>query len=165
MPVIRQHPIFWAMIGIPVAAVLASFYTFYLAISDSEPELPSQYVSEGSALDADFARAQRAIDAGISLNLDFRQAEKAGIVEARYASTTGVPAPEILRLSLTHTTLSELDRQLTLTHIANSDLYRATGAPLPSGRWLVEVSVDDWRLRGRLESASSVVELGAHDGG
>jgi len=164
MSATRHHPIFWAMIGIPVAAVLASFYTFYLAVSGSEPELPPQYVSEGSALDADFARAQRAIDAGITLRITWLKRQPPA-VEAEYVSTSGVAAPVTLALRMTHSTLPALDQTLTLTRVAGTERYRANLDALPAGAWLIEVSTADWRLRGRIKSTGGTVVLGAGDGG
>lgn len=164
MPATRHHPIFWAMIGIPAAAVLASFYTLYLAVSGSEPELPPQYVSEGSALDADFARAQRAIDAGITLRITWLQQQPPAI-EAQYVSTSGVAAPVSLALRMTHSTRPALDQTLTLTRVEGTERYLANIASLPPGAWLIEVSAADWRLRGRIESSGDAVILGANDGG
>ncbi len=164
MPATRHHPIFWAMIGIPAAAVLASFYTLYLAVSGSEPELPPQYVSEGSALDADIARAQRAIDAGITLRIDWLQQQPPAI-EADYVSKSGVAAPATLKVRMTHATLPALDQTLTLVRVVGTERYRASIDSLPSGAWLIEVSAADWRLRGRIESSGGAVILGATNGG
>lgn len=164
MSATRHHPIFWAMIGIPAAAVLASFYTLYLAVSGSEPELPPQYVSEGSALDADFARAQRAIDAGITLRITWLQQQPPAI-EAQYVSTSGVAAPVTLALRMTHSTLPALDQTLTLTRVAGTERYRTNLDALSAGAWLIEISAADWRLRGRIESTGGTVVLGADDGG
>lgn len=164
MSATRHHPIFWAMLGIPAAAVLASFYTLYLAVSGSEPELPPQYVSEGSALDADFARAQRAIDAGITVRLEWLRQRQTPVIEAQYVSSAGVAAPMTLNLRMTHATLPALDQTLTLSRVAGTERYQVKVPTLPEGRWLVEVSANDWRLRGRLESAASDVVLGASDG-
>jgi len=164
MPATRHHPIFWAMIGIPAAAVLASFYTLYLAVSGSEPELPPQYVSEGSALDADFARAQRAIDAGITLRIDWLQQQPPAI-EADYVSKSGVAAPATLNVRMTHATLPALDQTLTRVRVVGTERYRASIDSLPSGAWLIEVSAADWRLRGRIESSGGAVILGATNGG
>lgn len=165
MSATRHHPIFWAMIGIPAAAVLASFYTLYLAVSGSEPELPPQYVSEGSALDADFARAQRAIDAGITVRIDWLQQQRPAMVEATYSSKSGVEGPQRLSVRLTHATLPSLDQMLELARIDGSDRYRADIDSLPPGAWLIEVAAADWRLRGRLESSNGSVILGSTDGG
>lgn len=161
----RHHPIFWAMIGIPTAAVLASFYTLYLAMSGSEPELPPQYVSEGKALDADFARAQRAIEADISIRLDWVRDAQPPHIEAQYRSGAGASAPATLTLHLTHATLPSLDQQLVLKRVGETSAYRTEVGSLPKGHWLVEVSADDWRLRGRLDSSIGNVLLGANDGG
>lgn len=162
---VTPRPIFWTMIGIPVAAVLGSFYTLYLAISGSEPELPPQYVSEGSALDADFARAQRAIDAGITVRLRRLQQTTPAVMEATYAAKSGVPAPLRLSVRLTHATLPSLDQTLVLKQIDGTDRYRAEIVSFPSGAWLIELSAADWRLRGRLESNRGSVVLGSRDDG
>ena len=133
MSATRHHPIFWAMIGIPAAAVLASFYTLYLAISGSEPELPPQYVSEGAALDADFARAQRAIDAGITVQLEWLSQRKSAVVAAKYASTSGVPAPEVLSLPMTHATLPPHAQTLGITRVDCTPPYPAVYVSFPTG--------------------------------
>ncbi len=165
MSATRHHPIFWAMIGIPAAAVLASFYTLYLAVSGSEPELPPQYVSEGAALDADLARAQRAIDAGITVRLDWLPPTRPAVIEATYNARSGLPAPRRLSVRLTHATLPSLDQTLELTRIEGTDRYRADIDSSPPGAWLIEVAAADWRLRGRLESTRGSIALGSRDDG
>jgi hypothetical protein len=164
MSATRHHPIFWAMIGIPAAAVLASFYTLYLAMSGSEPELPPQYVSEGAALDADFARAQRAIDAGITVNIDWLRQQQPAAIEATYASTSGIATPASLKVRMTHATLPALDQEITLARLEGTNRYRAQIHSIPEGNWLLEVSAEDWRLRGRIDSSNGIVALGAMDG-
>ncbi len=164
MSATRHHPIFWAMIGIPAAAVLASFYTLYLAMSGAEPELPPQYVSEGTALDADFARAQRAIDAGVTVNIDWLRQRQPPVIEAIYTASSGLPAPTELKVRMTHATLPALDQSITLDRVEGTNRYRAQIDSLPEGNWLLEVSADDWRLRGRIDSAIGSVALGATNG-
>jgi len=147
----KRNVTLWAMIGIPTAAVLASLYTMYLAYSGAEPKLPSRYVSEGAALDADFARAAAAAAAGIVVKIEFADD---GRIEAQLEASPATDLPDELRLELTHTTLPKEDRSITLQRSSES-LYTATTSPLPAGRWLGELSSNEWRLRARLDTTAA----------
>ena len=157
-------PIMWVMIGIPVAAVLASFITLGLAIRGAEPELPASYHWEGQALDEDLARLQNA--SAISLGASLRFAADGSVaVTLRDASTSApLPQPQSLTLRLAHATLAGRDRVVTLQR--DGDVWRASTAPLPRGHWLVELADNrSWLLRGELSAPVDQAELRANTPG
>ena len=168
-PLDRQHPAplekahgrqpnlaLWAMLGIPLATVLASALTIFLAVDGAEPPLPSQYVAEGEALAADLALDEAAQRAGIEAELTIAAD---GRIELRLAAATG-SLPESLRLRLTHAALPALDRNLWLRAVSPGR-YTARMAAPGNGAWLVQLDGDaQWRLRGRVLTPAARVSLG-----
>lgn len=151
----RSSPVMWAMIGIPLATVIASIFTIFLAVDGAEPELPAQYAWEGKALQADLALAEAATRAGIRVDLSIASS---GLIEARLRGAS----PPTLRLRLTHATLPTLDRDLVLQRVDSSGTYRTSSTPLADGHWLIQI--DDgqaWRLRGRIRAPTSQVTIGS----
>jgi uncharacterized protein len=153
----RANPVVWIMIGVPLAAVCASMLTLFLAARGSEPPLPAQYSWEGKALEADFARADRAGTLGAAAELEF---DTGRVRVALDFSASNEALPAALELRLTHATLPALDRAITLVRDAGSGAYWADLPALQRGHWHIEVAADDWRLRGRLEAPVSYVRLG-----
>lgn len=149
-------PVMWAMLGIPLATILASAVTIFLAVDDAEPLLPPQYVSEGKALDADLALAEAAKRANVRVELAI---ESSGRIELRLDSNDPSP-PESLRLRLTHATLPALDRDLILQAVSPGR-YVARTTAVNLGTWLVQVDADSrWRVRGRIQAPTARVSIG-----
>lgn len=157
-PAPRRIPALWIVIGVPLATVLASILTVTLAFRGAEPELPSQYSWEGAALDQDLAQAQRARELGAGLDLRFGSAGQ--VVADLRLGAAQERRPAQLRLQATHATRPELDRAWTLSR-GPDGLYRGAGAALGTGPWLLQLSADDWRLRGRLELRDRGTHLGS----
>lgn len=159
-PAAGPNLVVWVAIVVPALAVLASALTLYLAVAGREPELPAQYAVEGATLDVDLERGARARALGVALTLDLGTAD---LVRARLETASAGPAPESLRLRLTHATLPRLDRDLQLVREAGTTRdYVARIEPLPKGHWLVQVdSGEEWRIRGEFDAPVSLVALGA----
>ncbi len=154
------NPVLWLAIGVPAATVLASVLTLFVAYRGADPELPAQYVTEGAPLDADLAQAQQARDQGITLQVDLSAGDRLHI---EYRSAAGLPAPEQLRLRLTHATRPMLDRDIRAGREAGrTDAYAAAMPPLEHGHWLVQVEDSGrWRLRGEIDAPQPRWSLGA----
>lgn len=158
-PTKRSIPALWPIIGVPAFAVVASAILLVLAIRDADPELPAHYYIEGRELDADLARAQRALDLGVRTELRF---ERSGDVVATlsFAAAAAANAPAALDLRLTHATQPAQDRVLSLQRGADGR-YSARAPALVGGPWLVQIADGDvWRLRGRLEGAAGTLRMG-----
>jgi len=149
-------PVMWAMIGIPLATIVASAVTIFLAVDGAEPKLPPQYVSEGKALEADLALGEAARLAGIRAALTI---EPAGRIEVNLVSSKG-DLPQSLRLRMTHATLPALDRDLVLRS-ETPGRYRAQTEPVSAGTWLLQLDADSqWRLRARIRAPAAQVAIG-----
>jgi hypothetical protein len=145
---------------LPGAAVVAGFATLAIALRGADSKLPSTYHWEGDALDRDIALTQSAARLGISVSLEVRDGNCVAIVRNLPAAT------ETLELELANGADAALDRFVTLKRVSSEEL-RAECAPLPRGRWWIDVSdaAGDWRLRARSEGSLARVELGARQAG
>jgi len=149
-------PVMWAMIGIPLATIVASAVTIFLAVDGAEPKLPPQYVSEGKALEADLALGEAARVAGIRAEL---MIEDSGRIEVDLVSNTQA-LPKTLRLRMTHATLPALDRDLALRAVTPGR-YSAQTAPVSTGTWLVQLDAESqWRLRARIRAPTAQAAIG-----
>ena len=145
----RFNPTVWAMIGIPVAAVLASFLTLFLAIDGAEAELPASFATEGQRLDQDFMLREAARRAGVAVALD---ATSNGRIDLRLQLARGESLPASLRLELTHVTDARRDLQLELLPEPASGSYAATVDSPLAGRWIARISEPGrWHVIERLE--------------
>jgi hypothetical protein len=151
----------WLAIGIPVLTIIASVVTLYVAAIRAEPELPPNYHWEGSALDADIARSERAAALGVTVLLRLGDD---GRIEADLRTHDPADQPAQLSLLLTHATLPAQDRRLTLQRDADG-VYRARTAAIPRAHWLLELGVAGrWRVRGNLPATSRSTLLGRASG-
>jgi hypothetical protein len=153
-PAIRKNPVFWLMLALPGAAVLASFATLAIAMQGADRALPAIYHWEGESLEADFARARAA--ARLGLEAELRIADGACRLTLR-----GADSPE-LRLSLTSGTDTRLDRVVALAAGADG-AYHAACQPLASGKWRVALqdAAGAWSLRTELDADSDRIVLNA----
>lgn len=155
----RSIPALWPIIGIPLMAIVASILLVWQATDSADPELPGFYFTEGSALDDDIARGQRALQLGLQVDLAFDRSGNI-VAELGIPAETQYAAPQVLDLRITHATLPARDRQLSLQR-APDGRYRARAAQLEGGPWLVQVAdADTWRLRGRLEGDGGSLRMG-----
>jgi hypothetical protein len=155
----RGIPALWPIIGIPSMAVIASVLLLWQSFGGADPELPQHYYTEGRDLDADLARAQRALQLGVHVDLGI--ARNGDIVaDLSFAATPARAQPPALDLRFTHATLPSRDRRLSLRR-SDDGRYYARAAALEGGPWLVQIADSDvWRLRGRLEGTEGILQMG-----
>lgn len=154
----RFNPVFWLMWLLPASAVVAGFATLAIALRGADRALPVEYHWEGERLDADFGRARRAAQLGVEVSLAIAAGQCRALVR-------NLPLePVALNLLLTHGLDAGLDRRVRLTRVAAND-YRASCAPLDSGKWRVALDDDSahWALRGALEGGLAVLVLRARN--
>ena len=159
-PAARLNPVFWLMFLLPGAAVVGGVATVLIAFQSGDRALPAAYHWEGAGLDADFARARRAVELGLQASLDLRGAEGRCVLRLRGARTE--PDAESVRLLLTHSDDAGLDRQLRLQRL-EPGLYQATCEAMPAGRWRISLddAAGDWAIRARAEGTLAHLELRA----
>ena len=152
------NPALWAMAGIPIAAVLASFVTLFLAVNGAEPELPAAFATEGRQLEEDFRLREAARRAAVAIEFTV---SASGRVEARLNLAGGKVMPGQLRLELTHATDPTRDLQVELQRVGTSDLYVARVATIREGRWIARIGEPGrWHVLGRVNLPAVRVTLG-----
>jgi len=145
----------YVMILIPLAAVIASFVSYWLAARGQDAALPSSFPAEGPVLERALAQTARAAELRISAQLDL-----SGVAGERHVQLAiGEEPPTEVRVALTHATQSNLDRVLTL--VRHQGAYVSLCEPLPPGHWYVTMSdaADSWRLRTDATGKLDAVEL------
>jgi len=138
----------WFIISIPGGTIVAAMFTIWLAVSESDTLVKDNYYKEGLAVNRDLARERVAKELGIKLALDYDAAT--GLFTA---SMNDAPVGDLtsLSLTLTHPTLEDEDRQVSLVKSANGAFSSEPAPPLPSANWhlIVEPPEETWRLRTR----------------
>lgn len=158
MLVKRINPALLIVIGLPVAAVLASTVAAVIAVRGQDPQLPDEYHWEGQQLDQDFLRSRHADELGVRATLHL------GALDGRCSVDLQLHGerPARLNVALTHGARKALDRHLSL---ALSEGYTASCEPLPSGLWHIELSDGQrtWAVREDTQGSLDRVYMGAPD--
>jgi hypothetical protein len=141
--------------GIPAAAVVASFVTLAFALWQPMTELPPAYHWEGERLDHDLARFERAAAIDVRAKLALAPAEH--LCRMRFTSDAAPPAA--LVLTLVHATERELDRSITLRAIA--DGYEGWCDAPPDGHWHAQLADqgETWMVRAETTGAINSLEF------
>jgi len=146
----------WFLIAFPLTAVLAGFFTLYLAIISDTGLVEDDYYKRGLAINTDLGRYQRAAELGLWADIVFvRDAGGAGEVEVRLHSNKVDKVPELaMRLALIHPTQAERDQRIELTP-SGDGLYRGQVAASAPGYWHInlESAGGEWRITGRAHLA------------
>jgi hypothetical protein len=146
----------WFVVGLPLAVVVAAFFTLFLALRASDDVVRDDFRKEGLAIYIDPARDAAAAAAGAHARLVIDAAH--GRVQASVTLEHGTP-PESVLVLLSHATQAELDRLLTLR--GEGGRYEGSMEALPAGHWYVEITPADrsWRLKGDFRGATAAIEL------
>lgn len=133
----------WFVISLPLAAVLAGFYTLYLAIDSYDGLVVDEYYKEGLAINKRLEKEDKARQYGLEAELQFNNQNKQ--LRLYLHSKDNFPAPEFVQVSLSHATRKGYDQILLLRPI-DSYIYQTEFNDLIKGRWNIIIEADDWRL-------------------
>lgn len=134
----------WFLIGLPASAVVASFYTLYLASSGHNDLVVGDYYKEGKAINLQLTELNAALKRHIQAEL-VRQEDGLDFV----LSGDNLPVALPLQVSFHHATLASKDFTVMLTADGSGRRYHlSTSKPL-SGRWHVRAEPYDsrWRIQ------------------
>ena len=155
---LRRNPVFWIMVLLPAATVVAGLTTLGIALREADPPLPAAYHWEGEHLDRDFARQRNAAAHGIQVALTTHAAE--GVCAARVSAAPDDVAA--LTLLVSSATDPGLDRVVLLKRVAPGQ-YRGTCAPIPPGHWRVALEAGQWSIRTQVAGRVDRLTLRARD--
>ncbi|MGC9236466.1 MAG: FixH family protein [Thiomonas sp.] len=135
-----REPWPWFLMALPLIAVVASFYTIYLATRAPDSLVTDHYYKKGLAVGGDIQRERHAQ----ALHLTGVMSVAAGRIDLKLNQPI---AQDTLRLTLRHPLSNQKDVQIDL-HRNASGLYSAFSPPLEAVRYRVHVETADWRLAG-----------------
>ena len=141
----RRNPVFWIMLLLPAAAVVAGLSTLGIALRNADHALPAAYHWEGEHLDQDFAQQRLAASHGIEVHVTTGGGECTATL--RHAPDD----PASLTLLFTHSSDAGLDRVVLLRR-SEAGRYAGACAPLSADRWRValEDTAGAWAIRAQL---------------
>ncbi|MEY2776031.1 MAG: hypothetical protein RLY30_129 [Pseudomonadota bacterium] len=134
--------------------VVASIITLIIAMDTTDSLVADDYTKHGKAINQRLEKDEAAHRLGIVLSPRvLPQGE--GLVRIEVSlriADPSVPAPEFLRLSLSHPTMSKLDTQLNLARHPSGSYFVQASPPM-AGVWhaAFENPEGSWRVRTRLE--------------
>jgi hypothetical protein len=148
-----REPLVWLIIFFPLSAVIAGFFTLYLAIISKDGLVVDDYYQKGKEINMSLARdraaARHDLRAGVTLD-----AAKNNVV-VQLSAAKDQPLPDRLELRWLHATRAGFDRTQMLIRSPDG-LYRSSFPGLAPGHWYVQVEAQDWRLQGSLRIPGEV---------
>lgn len=139
----------WFLIALPAAAVCASFYTLWLAMSEPEAVVRDEYDRNGLEVTRRLGQDAAARRLGVEARL---QLTAPGAIEVELLPASLVPAT--LSLQLIHPTAQAQDQAITLRR-GPSGTYSAD-IRYPEGKRYLQLEAgggaSEWRLRGVLDA-------------
>lgn len=136
-----REPLVWFVISLPTSAVIAGFWTLYLAISSADGLVVDDYYKEGLAINRQIERDAEASALGLKADVTLSRDHLVIALDARQPSD--VPAE--LNVSLLNATRAGLDRKLVLKP-SGPGHYETDLSPLPAGHWRIHMEAANWRL-------------------
>lgn len=153
-----QEPYVWLLISLPLSAVVAGFYTLYLAIVSDDGLVADDYYKRGKEINRVLKRDQ--VAASLGLSADTRFDFDLGKIVVNLKNRSAFKAPAQLSLRLLHATRAGYDQSLVLQRLPDGKYFGLYQSLVP-GRWYVQLETEEWRLSGQLvmpaESNASLV--------
>jgi uncharacterized protein len=142
-----HEPLVWLIITFPLTAVIAGFFTLYLAIISKDGLVVDDYYQKGKEINKSLARDHAAAQHGLRAGVHLDAARQEVVVQLSAAK--GQPLPDRFALRWLHATRAGFDRTQMLIRSPDGR-YRSVIPELAPGHWYVQIEAQDWRLQGSL---------------
>jgi hypothetical protein len=143
-----QEPYVWLLISLPLSAVVAGFYTLYLAIISDDGLVADDYYKRGKEINRVLKRDEAATSLGLSAKTTFDFDH--GRIVVNLKKKPDYPAPDQVNLRLLHATRAGYDQSLVLQRLPNGQYFGLYKKLVP-GHWYLHLETDVWRLTGQLK--------------
>jgi hypothetical protein len=128
----------------PGIVVVASFVSAWLAVTSDDGVVADDYYKRGLSINRKLERVDHAAALELAAIVDVTpDGEVSVALDSPLANAETMPA--VLKLSIAHPTRAGQDRQAELVR-GPDGRYAGRIAPVTTGRWLVIVETDTWRL-------------------
>ena len=148
-----REPLVWFIISLPLTAVIAGFFTLYLAIISRDGLVVDDYYQKGKEINKSLARDVAAAQHGLHAGVQLDAAKQEVVVQL--SATKGQHLPDRLDLRWLHATRAGFDRTQLLIHSPDGR-YRGAFPELAPGHWYVQIEAQDWHLQGSLHVPGEV---------
>jgi len=137
-----RHPFVWLLITFPLTAVIAGFYTFYVAVHTNDGLVADDYYEQGKEINQDLHRDQAASARGMEAQIML------GSNRQSLRVLLNQPVTGTLKLKLMHPTRAGFDQSTQLSAQGPNMWVATLPKPLEQSTWQVELSdsTDKWRL-------------------
>ncbi|HJW81677.1 MAG TPA: FixH family protein [Acidiferrobacterales bacterium] len=142
-----REPLVWLIISFPLSAVVAGFFTLYLAIISKDGLVVDDYYQKGKEINLSLARDRAAAQHGLRAGVTLDSAKQQVVVQLNAAKDQHLP--DRLDLRWLHATRAGFDRTQMLIRSPDGR-YRSAFPELAPGHWYVQIEAQDWRLQGSL---------------
>src|SRR4030067_3022622 len=142
-----REPLVWLIISFPLSAVIAGFFTLYLAIISRDGLVVDDYYQKGKEINKSLARDRAAAQHGLRAGVSLDAAKQEVVVQLSAAKDQHLP--DRLDLRWLHATRAGFDRTQMLIRSPDGS-SRGVPPELAPGHWYVQVEAQDWRLQGSL---------------
>jgi len=132
----------WFLILLPFSVVIASVITFFIAQNNAPALVSDNYYKEGLAINSNKELERRAEELGLSARISINST-------AITVHLDGLdPSIKTLQLKLRHATISQHDKLLTLSRIADG-IYQTTFILPKPGKWYISIkpSSNTWEIK------------------
>jgi hypothetical protein len=134
----------WLLMAGPGIVVIASLFTGWIALSTDDAIVADDYYKRGLSINQRLERVSRAATLGMTARVEF--APDGGIRVGLSSSSTDVNAtPAVVVLGIAHATRGGRDRTVELVR-GPDGAYAGRLEPIGTGRWLVSLETEAWRL-------------------
>ncbi|WP_319784200.1 FixH family protein [Oceanisphaera sp. IT1-181] len=136
----------WFLIVLPMCAVAASLYTFYLASSGADSMVVDDYYKKGRAYNKDLTELKRAAELKILVTLSYEDSMVTIKLDGAQNPREGI------RVNFTHPTLEKQDHNFVMTTDAAGVYRERLDSPLIDGAWHLQIEAIDgnWRIQKRI---------------
>lgn len=140
-----NEPYVWMLIAIPASAVLVGMAMLTMAIKSDSGLVVDDYYKKGKEINRVLARDSLARSLGINalMTLD----KDLGLIKVNLSGDSLNIGAKQLELQLLHSTRQSHDQVIHLQGVTDT-IFTARFAPLPQGRWNVQIATDEWRIVG-----------------
>jgi uncharacterized protein len=142
-----REPLVWLIIAFPLIAVIAGFFTLYLAIISKDGLVVDDYYQKGKEINMSLARDRAAAHHGLRAGVALNAARQEVIVLLSAAKDQHLP--DRINLRWLHATRAGFDHTQMLIRSPDGR-YRSVIPELAPGHWYVQIEAQDWRLQGSL---------------
>jgi uncharacterized protein len=141
-----QHFWPWFLIVLPLCAVAASLYTFYLANTGADSMVVDNYYKKGRAINQDLSELKKAEELGLVAELRYRNGQLELKIEGQHNNG------EAVRVHFNHPTLASQDQNLLMTSDAAGVYRERLEHSLMKGQWNLQIEAFDghWRMKKRI---------------